>query len=111
MGLARRLTEPADRCVDHRLREFHHQRFIPHISFHQFHGLCTSNSARRALAANFLFEKAERVQCGSLRRVRLRQYHNGAGAGKTPVLFECPKIHRDIGHGGGKYAAQAPPGR
>src|SRR5579863_3669494 len=68
----RRLSEAANRCVNHRLRELRQERLIPAAPLHQREGLGCADATGRALPAGFLRKELHEVARGFRRRVPVR---------------------------------------
>ena len=104
--VGRRLTQPADRGIDHGHGQLQQQLPVPGRGGHQVNRFLAAGAAGRALAAALVLEEAHQVQRRGGDRIPVRQDDHRGRTDQAAMLLKRAEIERDVGHRGGQYAAR-----
>src|SRR5438309_6057882 len=94
--IGRRLSQPANRRVGHRLRELVQEGGVPIRLREQADGLFRSYAAGRALAARLVGEELHQVERRVARAVVLRKNDHRRRAYEASVRLQRVEIKRDL---------------
>src|SRR5438034_6750517 len=105
------LTEAADRCVGHRLRQILEQALIPALPLHQADGFFGADPTRRALPTGFVGEKAHQVERGIAGAIVLGENDYRCRADKATMRLQGIEVERNVAQACRKNAARCAPGQ